>query len=586
MSKKQKKQKDCLGRYLIKDRLKIKHGSNFKNSPRHTTEVEEGKHYNPVNYKSITDQTDVEDFLTTAELAGTEFKAERLNAKIIVPTATQGIISDEERVKIAALQDKNREHLRIPRRPPWDRSMDAEELDASEKESFLQWRRALALLQEEDGIVITPYEKNLQFWRQLWRVIERSDVVVQIVDARNPLLFLCNDLIKYVKEVDVNKENLLLVNKADFLTQQQREIWASYFKNSNINAVFFSATTLNLDDIEEEEEVEGVEDAGDENSQSKESLHSHSVEEEVGNNLNNLNVSDEINNEQEGSNEESVDAPEDKDLKDSISFKSDSVHREFINSPKILSREELIEVFTYYYKGPKLNSEFVTVGLVGYPNVGKSSSINALMQEKKVSVSATPGKTKHFQTLFLSNELQLCDCPGLVFPAFVSTREDLILSGILPIDEMRFHVPPMNLLLSLFPRNVLELTYGVKLPLPREEENPDRSPTSEEFLTVYGHMRGFMTQRGIPDHPRCARYILKDYINGKLLYCHSPPGVCQEEFHKFVVKNVKRIPSQHTSQELSSISYVPKQQILNRLSEINEAPTSGIGKKDKKAIKR
>lgn len=51
---------------------------------------------------------------------------------------------------------------------------------------------------------------------------------------------------------------------------------------------------------------------------------------------------------------------------------------------------------------------------------------------------------------------------------------------------MRFHVPPMNLLLSLFPRNVVELTYGVKLPLPREEENPDRSPTSEEFLTVYG----------------------------------------------------------------------------------------------------
>ncbi|RXG70167.1 Large subunit GTPase 1-like protein [Armadillidium vulgare] len=430
MSKKQKKQKDCLGRYLIKDRLK--HGSNFKNSPRHTTEVEEGKTYNPVNYKSITDQTDVEEFFTTAELAGAEFKAERLNAKIIVPTATQGIISDEERVKIAALQEKNREHLRIPRRPPWDRSMDAG-----------RWRRALALLQEEDGIVITPYEKNLQFWRQLWRVIERSDVVVQIVDARNPLLFLCNDLIKYVKEVDVNKENLLLVNKADFLTQEQREIWASYFKNSNINAVFFSATTESLDDIEEEEEVEeafkeGMEDPGDENSQSKESLYSHSVEveEEVGNNLNNLNVSDEINNEEEGSNEDAVDALEDKDLKDNISFKSASVQRDFINSPKILSREELIEVFTYYYQGPKLNSEFVTVGLVGYPNVGKSSSINALMQEKKVSVSATPGKTKHFQTLFLSKELQLCDCPGLVFPAFVSTREDLILSGILPIDEI------------------------------------------------------------------------------------------------------------------------------------------------------
>lgn len=44
-------------------------------------------------------------------------------------------------------------------------------------------------LQEDEELLITPYEKNLDFWRQLWRVIERSDVVVQIVDARDPLLF-------------------------------------------------------------------------------------------------------------------------------------------------------------------------------------------------------------------------------------------------------------------------------------------------------------------------------------------------------------------------------------------------------------
>ena len=34
---------------------------------------------------------------------------------------------------------------------------------------------------------------------------------------------------------------------------------------------------------------------------------------------------------------------------------------------------------------------------VGYPNVGKSSTINAILKEKKVPVSATPGRTKHFQ---------------------------------------------------------------------------------------------------------------------------------------------------------------------------------------------
>ena len=78
---------------------------------------------------------------------------------------------------------------------------------------------------------------------------------------------------------------------------------------------------------------------------------------------------------------------------------------------------------------------------VGYPNVGKSSTINAILQTKKVPVSATPGRTKHFQTLYVDKETLLCDCPGLVMPTFVSTKADMVVSGILPIDQMRDFVP-------------------------------------------------------------------------------------------------------------------------------------------------
>ena len=52
------------------------------------------------------------------------------------------------------------------------------------------------------------------------------------------------------------------------------------------------------------------------------------------------------------------------------------------------------------------------VGLVGYPNVGKSSTINAIFGSKKTAVAPTPGKTKHFQTLNVSATICLCDCPG------------------------------------------------------------------------------------------------------------------------------------------------------------------------------
>lgn len=42
-----------------------------------------------------------------------------------------------------------------------------------------------------------------------------------------------------------------------------------------------------------------------------------------------------------------------------------------------------------------------------------------------------------------------------------------------------------------------------------------------------------MTANGQPDNPRSARYILKDYVNGKLLYCHAPPNTEQNTYHTF-----------------------------------------------------
>lgn len=82
------------------------------------------------------------------------------------------------------------------------------------------------------GLLLTPFERNLEVWRQLWRVVERSHLVVQIVDARNPLRFRCEDLEAYLKDVEGpegesgtgagKRKSLLLINKADLLTMEQR----------------------------------------------------------------------------------------------------------------------------------------------------------------------------------------------------------------------------------------------------------------------------------------------------------------------------------------------------------------------------
>lgn len=87
-------------------------------------------------------------------------------------------------------------------------------------------------LQERDSLLLTPFERNIEVWRQLWRVLERSHLVVQIVDARNPLRFRCEDLEAYVQDVEGTegeqgtgkgkRRSLLLINKSDLLTAKQR----------------------------------------------------------------------------------------------------------------------------------------------------------------------------------------------------------------------------------------------------------------------------------------------------------------------------------------------------------------------------
>ncbi len=141
-----------------------------------------------------------------------------------------------------------------------------------------------------------------------------------------------------------------------------------------------------------------------------------------------------------------------------------------------------------------------------------------------MAVSDTPGKTKHYQTLFIDDELCLCDCPGLVFPSFVSTRGELIINGILPVDQMRDYTEPINLVAHHIPKVVFEMIYGVEMPRPKDHEDPNRPPTAEELCTVYALSRGYMNHKGMPDVNRGSRYILKDYVNGKLLYCYPPPS--------------------------------------------------------------
>eukprot|EP00871_Galdieria_phlegrea_P005389 jgi/Galph1/5851/GphlegSOOS_G4525.1 len=408
---------------------------------------------------SITEPSDLEELLLEAELANRNFEADR-HKRVIFDA------DKELQVASKSVLNNDEEALQIPRRPKWSKSITASQLESLENEAFLEWRRKLAKVEESSHCVLTPFEKNLQIWRQLWRVVEKSDLILQILDARNPLLYYSKDLERYVREVSKQKQTAVVLNKADLLPFHKRREWSEYFSQANISFVFFSAKGPSANKEIEESDV----------------IQDHSGI---------LDLQSKWNN----------------------------------SSLNILSVKELIEFFQSFRVNGNDGKQCLTddghpskawvIGLVGYPNVGKSSTINALLNAKRTAVSSTPGKTKHFQTLFLDKDLLLCDCPGLVFPNFASSKEELICNGILSIDQLRDPIPPLQYLCKRISKREFEQAYKVQLHSDDAE--------AREVLEAYAMARGFMTKHGNPDIQRSARLILKDYVNARLVFCESPP---------------------------------------------------------------
>ena len=476
------------------------------------------------------ERNDLDEFLAMAELGDRDFTAERRGAVVVSmgdgsdPNAAADSNAEERerqrRARVADAENAHRDKLKVPRRPPWTRETPPDVLDQNERRAFLEWRRALAAVEEDERLTLTPFEKNLEIWRQLWRVCERSDIVVQVVDARDPLFYRCPDLEAFVKELDGGrKKTMLLLNKADLLSRELRDAWSEYFDANGIEYLWWSAKAAAEATEQREKEQKLLETA---------SLAERAAR--VGNGLDGgaSGSEDELSDEGNDGNEASDGTGPSADGTNVFSERRDALATD---RSGLLSREDLLSILERRAEEAagegaraRRKDQRVVVGMVGYPNVGKSSTVNALVAKKKTGVSATPGKTKHFQTLELGDGLLLADCPGLVFPSFTASRAELVCNGVLPIDRLTDVRQPVAIVAARIPRALIERVYKMKLPLPALHEDQNRNATAGELLRAYSAARGLTVQHGRPDEQRAGRAVLKDFINGKLLFCVGPEG--------------------------------------------------------------
>jgi nuclear GTP-binding protein len=78
----------------------------------------------------------------------------------------------------------------------------------------------------------------------------------------------------------------------------------------------------------------------------------------------------------------------------------------------------------------------ITVGVLGFPNVGKSSLINSLKRCRAVSVKNTPGSTQNLQEIKIDKNITLIDSPGVVLEGINTVKDSLVLSSIIDYNQI------------------------------------------------------------------------------------------------------------------------------------------------------
>ncbi|KAI4166403.1 MAG: hypothetical protein LQ343_008079 [Gyalolechia ehrenbergii] len=267
--------------------------------------------------------------------------------------------------------------------------------------------------------------QSKRIWNELYKVIDSSDVVIHVLDARDPLGTRCHSVEKYIREEAPHKHLIFVLNKCDLVPTG---VAVSLNPSTSLGPSF------------------GLEISG--------------------------------------------------------------------------SLIQLLRQFSSLHSDRKQ----ISVGFIGYPNTGKSSIINTLRKKKVCTVAPIPGETKVWQYITLMKRIYLIDCPGVVPPNGNDSEEDILLRGVVRVENVENpHVYIPAVLKKTKPQHI-ERTYDVR-----------GFGNATEFLELLARKSGRLLKGGEADVDGVAKMVLNDFLRGKIPWFTPPPLLeAQEEKEKGV----------------------------------------------------
>ncbi|KJH51328.1 hypothetical protein DICVIV_02531 [Dictyocaulus viviparus] len=182
------------------------------------------------------------------------------------------------------------------------------------------------------------------------------------------------------------------------------------------------------------------------------------------------------------------------------------------SSSKCIGADIVMKLLGNYCRNKEIRTS-IRVGVVGFPNVGKSSVINSLKRKRACSVGAAPGVTKEIQEVELDKHIRLIDSPGVVL---VDSKDldpvEVALKNVVSVDSLVDYIAPISAILRRCSKQMLMLHYII----------PEFNST-EQFLALVARKLGRLKKGARPDINAAAKHVLKQWNNGKLRYYTHPP---------------------------------------------------------------